>query len=135
MDFSTKYSNYNKHTWQYGATNATINNQKNKYWFHFIWDFLLPLIEARDALLYDNVTLGNPNKNSSDTNLQLSDSQLAVYNSIPLAKAAWYTHQSEKIKSMWFNPKEVWKSVHVIYVGYTSHHALPTIIQMCLPNG
>ena len=54
----TTYSNYNKHILEAGTNTATISNQKNKGWFHFIRDSLIPLIKERDAILSDYQTLG-----------------------------------------------------------------------------
>ena len=45
IDGSITYSNYNKHILEAGANTATINNHKNKVWFHFRRDSLLPLIK------------------------------------------------------------------------------------------
>ena len=50
---STTYSKYNYHILEAGTNTATINNQKNKGWFRFIRNSLLPLIEERDALISD----------------------------------------------------------------------------------
>ena len=36
---------------------------------------------------------------------------------------------------MRFNNKEAWESVCVLSGGHTIHHALPTVMQMRLPNG
>ena len=58
IDGGTKYSNYNKHILEAGTNTATISNHKNKGWFHFIRDSLIPLIEERDAILSDYQTLG-----------------------------------------------------------------------------
>ena len=55
---STIYSDFNKAILQAGAATATTNKQKNKGWFHFSRDFLLPLIKTRDALLSDYWILG-----------------------------------------------------------------------------
>ena len=49
----TKYSNYNRHILEDGKKTAPINIQKNKGWFHFSCNSLLPLIKERDALLSD----------------------------------------------------------------------------------
>ena len=53
----TTYSDYNKHILEIGTNTATISNQKNKGWFHFSRDSLLPFIEERDALLSHFQTL------------------------------------------------------------------------------
>ena len=58
IDGGTTYSDYNKHILEAGTNTATISNQKNKGWFHFSREYLLPLIEERDALLSYNRTLG-----------------------------------------------------------------------------
>ena len=47
----TNYSYYNNYILQAGAATATINNQKNKGWFHFSRDFLLLLINTIYAIL------------------------------------------------------------------------------------
>ena len=44
IDGGTTYSDYNKHILESGTNTATISNQKNKGWFHFIRDSLLTLI-------------------------------------------------------------------------------------------
>ena len=58
VDFITTYSNFNKYILQVDATTATTNNQKNKGWLHFRHDFLLTLIETREALFSDYWNLG-----------------------------------------------------------------------------
>ena len=45
IDEITTYSEYNKHILEAGTNTATISNQKNKGWFRFSCDSLLPLIE------------------------------------------------------------------------------------------
>ena len=65
----TTYSNHNKKILESGINTAKINNNKNKGWFHFSRDSLLPLIEARDALLPDLRTLGIGKGDSSEANL------------------------------------------------------------------
>ena len=67
IDGGTTYSDYNKHILESGTNTATIINQKNKGWFHFSQDSLLPLIEERDALLSDYRTLGVGKVDSSET--------------------------------------------------------------------
>ena len=59
---------------------------------------------------------------------------MEVYDAIALAKSVWSSHQSYKIHYMLFIPKEACQIVCVIAGGDTSHHALPTIIWICLPN-
>ena len=54
---STTYSKYNKNILEAGTNTATISNQKNKGWFHFICDSLLPLIKEKAALISDYRTL------------------------------------------------------------------------------
>ena len=54
---STIYSNYNKPILHSNAETTKIKNMKNKGWFHFIRNFLFPLIEAIHALLSDYWTL------------------------------------------------------------------------------
>ena len=41
----TTYFNYSKHILEAGTNTATIINHKNKGWFHFIRNSLLPLIK------------------------------------------------------------------------------------------
>ena len=41
----TTYSKYNKHILEAGTNTATIRDNKNKVWFQFSRDSLLPLIE------------------------------------------------------------------------------------------
>ena len=53
IDEGTTYSDYDKHILEAGTNNATIINQKNKGWFNFSRDSLLPFIKEKDALLYD----------------------------------------------------------------------------------
>ena len=48
---STTYSEYNKYILQSGYNTSTIDNQKNRYQFHFIHNLFFPLIKARDSLL------------------------------------------------------------------------------------
>ena len=88
------------------------------------------MIEERDALLSDYKALGIGNGDSSDTKIILKIAQLAVDNTIALAKVSWYAHQAEKIHSMRFNPKEAWESFRVLSRGETSYHASPTVMQM-----
>ena len=40
----TTYSDYNNHILEAGTNTAKISNQKNKGWFYFIHDSILPLI-------------------------------------------------------------------------------------------
>ena len=49
----TTYPNYNKQILEAGTNTATINNHNNKGWFHFIRNFILPLIKERALLLSD----------------------------------------------------------------------------------
>ena len=63
----TTYSNYNKRILESGTNTATISNQKNKGWFHFRRNSILPLIKERDALLFDYQTLGIGKGYSYDT--------------------------------------------------------------------
>ena len=72
------------------------------------------MIEERDALISDYQTLGIGKGNSSEAKQRLKVAQLAVEDTIALAKAAWSAHQAEKIHSMCFNPKEAWESVRVL---------------------
>ena len=65
----TKYSNYNRHILEDDNKTATINIQKNKGWFHFSCNFLLPLIKERDALLSDYRNLGIVKGDLSETKL------------------------------------------------------------------
>ena len=58
IDVRNTYSGFNKYILHTGAATATTNNKKNKGWFHFIHDFLLPMIDTRDALLSGYRTLG-----------------------------------------------------------------------------
>ena len=55
---STTYSNYNKHILESGTNTSTINNNKNKGWFHFRRDYLLTFIKELDSLISDYQTLG-----------------------------------------------------------------------------
>ena len=130
IDGGTTYSDYNKHILEAGTNTATISNQKNKGWFHFSRNSLLPFIEERYALLSDYRTLGIGKGDSKETKIQLKFAQLAVDDAIALSKSAWYAHQAEKIHTMLFNPKGAWYSLHVISGGDTSHHASPTGMQM-----
>ena len=84
IDGGTKYSNYNKHILEAGNNTATINNKKNKGWFHFSWDYLLLLIKERDSLISDYRTLGIGKRDSSEAKLQLKVAQLAVDDAIAL---------------------------------------------------
>ena len=86
IDVRTTYSNYNKHILEVGTNTTTINNQNKKGWFHFSRDSLLPLIEERDALLYDNQTLGIGEVDSSETKTRLKIAQISVDCSIALAR-------------------------------------------------
>ena len=61
------YSNYNKRILESGTNITTISNQKNKGWFHFRRNSILPLIKERDALLFDYQTLGIGKGYSYDT--------------------------------------------------------------------
>ena len=94
VDGSITYYNYNKHILEAGTNTATINNQKNKGWYHFSSDSLLPLIEEIDALRSDYLTLGIGKGDSSETNMRLKIAQIAVEDSIALAKADWSAHQA-----------------------------------------
>ena len=132
---STTYSNYNKNILEASTNTATISNQKNKVWFHFSRDSLLPFIEDRYALLSDYRTLSIGKGDSSDTKTRLQIAQIAVDDNIALTKAAWSANQAEKIHAIRFNPKELWESVCVLSGGDTSHHASPTVMRMRLPNG
>ena len=69
IDGGTTYSNYNKHILESGTNTATIINQKNKGWFHFIRNSLLRLIKEKDALLSDYRTLGIGKIYSSETKI------------------------------------------------------------------
>ena len=53
----TTHSKYKNHILEAGTNTATTSNQKNKVWFHFSRDSLLPFIEERDALISDYQTL------------------------------------------------------------------------------
>ena len=130
----TTYSKYTKHILEAGTNTVKISNHKNKGWFHFSRDSLLPLIEERDTLIYDYQNLGIGKGDSSEAKLQLSVSQLAVDDAIALAKAAWSAHQPGKIHFMRFKPKEAWQNVRVLSGGGTSHHTLPTVMRIRLPN-
>ena len=57
-----------------------------------------------------------------------------MYDVIALAKSVWYSCQAEKIHYVLFNPKESRQSVCVLSGGDPSHHALPAIMRMHLPN-
>ena len=105
IDGSTTYSDYNKHTLEAGNNTATIRNQKNKGWFHFCRDSILPLTEERDELLSDYRTLGIGKGDYSETKIQLKIAQLSVDDAIELEKSSWYAHQAEKIHSMRFSTK------------------------------
>ena len=102
----TKYSNYNKHILESGTNTSTINNQRNKVWFHFIRESLLPLIKARDALISYFLTIGIGKGYSSEVKLQLSFLQLSVYDAIAVAKEAWSDHQAEKYTPWDSNPRK-----------------------------
>ena len=97
---NTTYSNYNKHISEASTNTETIRNHKNKGWFHFIRNYLLTLIKSMDALLSDYRTLVIGNRDSPDAKLRPSVSQLVLYDAITLAKAAWSSHQAEKIHFM-----------------------------------
>ena len=92
----TTYSNYNNHILEAGTNTAIIRNQKNKGWFHFSRNSLLPFIEERDMLLSDYLTLGIGKGYSSETQIQIKFAQLVVYDAISLAKSGWSAHQEEK---------------------------------------
>ena len=100
VEGSTTYYDLNNYILHDGSATATTNNQNNKGWFHFICDFLLPLIDTRDALLYYHLTLGIGKGESSQSNLQLSALQLAVSDAIALSKVARSAYQAEKTYSM-----------------------------------
>ena len=123
------------HMLEAGNNTATISNQKNKGWFHFSRNCLLPLIEERDTLISDSLTLRIGKGDSSDAKLRLKVAELSVDDAIALEKAAWSAYQAEKIHSMRFNTKEACESVLVLSAGYTSHHTSPTVMRMRLPNG
>ena len=92
------------------------------------------MIKERDALLSDYRTLGIGKGDSSETKTRLKIAQIAVENTIALAKAVWSAHQADKIHLMRFNPKEAWDNVSVISGVDTIHHASPTVMRMQLPN-
>ena len=131
----TKYSNYNRHILEDDNKTATINIQKNKGWFHFRCNSLLPLIKERDALLSDYRTLYIVKGDLSEAKLWPRFLQISVYDVIAFAKPVWPVHQAEKIHSMRFNHKEKWQSVRVLSGGDTSYHASPTIMRVRLPKG
>ena len=84
----TTYSDYNNNILEAGTNTVTIRNQKNKGWLNFSRDSFLPLIEERDALLSDYLTLDISKVDSSEAKLRIKVAQLAVDNAIELAKAA-----------------------------------------------
>ena len=85
---STTYSNYNEHILESSTNTEIIKDQKNKGWFHFSHDSLLPLIKETDELLSDYRILSIWKILLSDANIKLSVLQLAVYDAIAITKEA-----------------------------------------------
>ena len=102
----TTYYDYNNHILEAGTNTAIISNHRNKGWFHFSRNSLLPLIKERDALIFDYRTLGIGKGDFSEKKIRLKIAQLAVDDAISLAKVAGSSHQAEKVHSIRFNPKQ-----------------------------
>ena len=66
---------------------------------------------------------------------QLQAAQVIFTNYVTLAKAAWSLHQAEIVHTMRFTPKDAWRSVKILAGGLTSHHEMPTVMRLRLPNG
>ena len=58
VEVSTTYSNFNNYILKIFAPTKATNNKKKKGWLHFSHDYLLPLFEIIDVLLYDYQNLG-----------------------------------------------------------------------------
>ena len=82
IDGNNKESTYNKHILEAGTNTAKISNQKNKGWFHFSRDYILPFIKGRNALISDYQTLGIGKGDYSETKKRLKMAQIAVDDTI-----------------------------------------------------
>ena len=71
----------------------------------------------------------------SFTKQRLHNKQQEVNYAIAIEMYNWSSYQDKSIYYMWFNTKEVWNSVKIIYGGDTSHHRNLTIVRMQLPDG
>ena len=94
---------------------------------------LIPAIHHRDRLLH-HLRSQDSSEYTTAIRAQMQAAQVIVTDYVTLAKAAWSLHQAEIVYTMHFTPKDAWRSVKILAGGLTSHHEMPTVMRLRLPN-
>ena len=121
MNFSTDtsvllYTEFNSNILRAGLDTATNLKSENRCCFHHSENHLLPIIAHHDFLLH-HLRTKDPTLDLTHHRSLLQDAQIQVTDNIALAKAAWSSHQTDRIYSMRHTPKTAWESIKVLAGG------------------